>query len=79
MLQRLCIARLFLRKPKFALLDEATASVPEAFETEVYERLAADGVTCITVAHRVDNLVKFHTQQLRLDAEGNAVTEGLMS
>lgn len=69
--QRICIARLVLRKPKFALLDEATSAVPEDFEALVYQKLMGDGVTVISVSQRPQSVAKFHHRALEIRENGS--------
>ncbi|AOF53787.1 ABC transporter ATP-binding protein [Rodentibacter caecimuris] len=69
--QRLAFARLLLHKPKVAFLDEATASMDEGLEYEMY-RLLKDELpttTIISVGHR-STLKAFHQQQLHLLSKG---------
>lgn len=76
--QRVCLARLFLRRPRFALLDECTSGVPPDFERRVYTRLQEDNVTYATVSHRTRNVRQFHCQELELDGNGLALTKETM-
>lgn len=58
--QRMSIARIFLRKPKILILDEATASLDLESEYKVqktFEKLQK-GVTSIIIAHRLATLTK---------------------
>lgn len=63
--QRLGMARLFYRKPDFAILDECTDAVSVDVERRLYEAAVELGITCITVSKRLA-LEKFHEQELRL-------------
>ena len=70
--QRLALARLLLRKPTLAILDEPCSSVEPAFETQFFSECAAANMTLLTVAHRSE-LRQYHTHELRLDGHGHAV------
>ena len=63
--QRLGMARLFYRKPDFAILDECTDAVSVDVERRLYEAAVELGITCITVSKRLA-LEKFHEQEVRL-------------
>jgi len=67
--QRLAIARLLLRAPAFAVLDEATSAVPEAFEAWFFEACVDAGTTLVTVSHRAA-LARYHTHGLTFDGSG---------
>ena len=67
--QRLAIARLLYHRPAFAALDEATSAVSSDIETTLVARLAAAGVTLLSVSHR-PTLRRFHAKALRLDGQG---------
>ena len=57
--QRLCIARVFLRNPRFVIFDEATSALDTATEALIQEsmkRLLA-GRTSIIIAHRLSTIV----------------------
>ncbi len=58
--QRIAFARVLLRKPDWVFLDEATASLDEQVEEEVYRRLKEllPKTTIISIAHR--STVKRH-------------------
>ena len=63
--QRLGMARLFYRKPDFAILDECTDAVSVDVERRLYEAAVELGITCITVSKRLA-LEEFHEQEVRL-------------
>mmetsp|Transcript_32780 Transcript_32780/g.77255 ORF Transcript_32780/g.77255 Transcript_32780/m.77255 type:complete len:117 (+) Transcript_32780:3-353(+) len=67
--QRVALARLLFLRPPIALLDEATASVPEQVEAAVYGECVAQGMTLISVGHR-SSLRPFHTRCLHLHGGG---------
>jgi vitamin B12/bleomycin/antimicrobial peptide transport system ATP-binding/permease protein len=73
--QRLAIARVLLKKPRWIFADEATSALDETAEKTVYERLMAlaserDGAL-VSIAHR-SGLASFHnrTWMLQPAAEG---------
>lgn len=63
--QRLSIARVLLKKPKWIFADEATSALDEAAEKTLYERLLAlvktSGGAIISIAHR-PNVAAFHNK-----------------
>ncbi|MDO9199316.1 MAG: ABC transporter ATP-binding protein/permease [Rhodoferax sp.] len=68
--QRLAIARVLLKKPKWVFADEATSALDEASETSIYKRLltlvhSAQGAI-ISIAHR-PTVAAFHTQRWELE------------
>eukprot|EP01116_Phalansterium_solitarium_P001035 TRINITY_DN1083_c1_g1_i1.p1 TRINITY_DN1083_c1_g1~~TRINITY_DN1083_c1_g1_i1.p1 ORF type:complete len:746 (-),score=329.70 TRINITY_DN1083_c1_g1_i1:108-2345(-) len=66
--QCLSFARLLLRKPRFAVLDEASASVSEQAEQRLYQAAAALGVTLLSVGHR-RSLLRYHSRLLVLGGD----------
>jgi len=63
--QRLGMARLFFREPRFAILDECTDAVSVDVEERLYETATKMGITVITISKRLA-LENFHEQELRL-------------
>ena len=63
--QRIGMARLFFRRPVFAVLDECTNATSVDIEEGLYREAQRRGVTLVTVTQR-PALVKFHAQELRL-------------
>ena len=67
--QRLAIARVLLRKPKWLFADEATSALDSAAEQKVYERLQAlvksAGGAMVSIAHRA-SVGAFHDQRWTL-------------
>jgi putative ATP-binding cassette transporter len=70
--QRLGIARAILHSPDYLLLDEATASLDEPAEAQLYRLLAErlPGTTIVSIGHR-STLSAFHERGLSLVREGD--------
>jgi len=74
--QRLAIARVLLKKPRWVFADEATSALDEATETSVYQRLVALVQTAkgalVSIAHR-PSVATFHNRRWTLvrQAEGS--------
>jgi len=70
--QRLAIARVLLKKPKWIFADEATSALDETAEKTLYERLLAlvqsSGGSIISIAHR-PNVAAFHDRQWTLEKQ----------
>ncbi len=67
--QRLAFARVLVRRPKMVILDEATSALDGRNEHRLYQRLCADGVTLVSIAHR-PAVLRHHTHVLRLHGGG---------
>ena len=69
--QRLALARVFLRQPRWLFLDEATSALDEAAEETLYQRLVdwaeQHQAALVSIAHR-PQLARFHQRSLRLSA-----------
>ena len=72
--QRLALARVFLHRPAWLFLDEATAAIDENAELMFYHRLRAalPGLTYVTIAHR-GSLRNVHARHLKIEHTGAAV------
>ena len=70
--QRLGIARAILQAPDYLFLDEATASLDEPAEAELYQLLdeRLKGATIVSIGHR-STLAAFHRRRLTLVRDGN--------
>jgi vitamin B12/bleomycin/antimicrobial peptide transport system ATP-binding/permease protein len=70
--QRLAIARVLLKQPKWIFADEATSALDEATESSVYKRLLAlvqhAGGAIISIAHR-PSVAVFHQQRWTLEKQ----------
>jgi len=73
--QRLAIARALLQEPDYLLLDEATASLDEAAEAELYRLLQArlKGTTIVSIGHR-STLGAFHGRRIEV-VTGDAASQ----
>jgi putative ATP-binding cassette transporter len=74
--QRLAIARVLLQEPDYLFLDEATASLDEAAEANVYRLLQErlKGTTIISIGHR-STLGAFHRRRFELAPKRDAAAE----
>ena len=71
--QRVAFARVFLQKPDWLFVDEATAQLDEATERELYGRVAHElpRTTVISIGHR-STLRAFHTDHVAIEKEPGA-------
>jgi putative ATP-binding cassette transporter len=63
--QRLGFARLLMRRPALAILDEANSALDLAAEHDLHVQLVAAGPTLVSVGHR-PSLRAFHQWELEL-------------
>ncbi len=68
--QRLSFARLILNRPRYALLDEATAALDLANEARLYHLLGSMGITFISVSHSA-SVAEYHQQIIELHGDGS--------
>ena len=76
--QRVAFARLFLKKPAIAFLDESTSALDEENERFLYEKLRASGIAFVSVGHR-STLKEFHDTLLLLKNDGSSEITALGS
>ncbi|MDE2449600.1 MAG: ABC transporter ATP-binding protein/permease [Gammaproteobacteria bacterium] len=71
--QRVAFARVFLQKPDWLFVDEATAQLDEDTERELYTRLAHElpRTTVISIGHR-STLRAFHTDHVAIEKQPGA-------
>ena len=74
--QRLAIARVLLKKPKWIFADEATSALDEAAEKTLYEKLQAhvrsSGGGMVSIAHR-PAVAAFHNKEWALEATASGL------
>lgn len=56
---------MLLRRPAFAVLDEATSAIDQEVEAGLFQKLERCGTTFVTVTHRA-SLLRFHKNVLRI-------------
>ncbi len=69
--QRVAFARLFLKKPVIAFLDESTSALDEDNERFLYEKLRTSGIAYVSVGHR-STLKAYHDALLVLNSDGTS-------
>jgi putative ATP-binding cassette transporter len=69
--QRLAFARVLLNKPDWLFLDEATASLPDDAQRELYQLLKTrlPDMTIVSIGHR-QSLAEFHARKLEWKGSG---------
>lgn len=72
--QRLSFARLLIKKPAIAFLDESTSALDEPNEEHLYAYLKKHRYTFISVGHR-SSLMKHHDRVLRICKDGTWTIE----
>ncbi|KAF2269730.1 hypothetical protein CC78DRAFT_528902 [Lojkania enalia] len=75
-LQRIAIARVFLKNPKIVLLDEATSAVDSAIEAQIQEafKTLSKGRTTFAIAHRLSTIVE--ADQILVVDKGEIIERG---
>ena len=73
--QRLAVARALLAKPDWLFLDEATAAMDEAMESNIYEVLFKElrATTIVSIGHR-SSLLDIHQRHIELEPEGDGAS-----
>lgn len=56
--QRILLARALYHDPKIILLDEGTANLDETVERMLLDNLSALGLTCLSIAHRPETIMR---------------------
>jgi putative ATP-binding cassette transporter len=69
--QRLAFARALINRPDWLFMDEATASLPEETQAELYALLPQrlQGTTFVSIGHRA-SLAGFHRRRLAWQGAG---------
>lgn len=75
-LQRVALARVYLRNPKMLILDEPTRHLDPAWQQSLEDALTrlTAGRTCITIAHRVSSVLK--ADEVILLESGRLIAQG---
>mmetsp|Transcript_18234 Transcript_18234/g.20278 ORF Transcript_18234/g.20278 Transcript_18234/m.20278 type:complete len:676 (+) Transcript_18234:19-2046(+) len=68
--QKMAMARLFLHKPQFAILDECTSAMSVDVEGDTYNHCKKLGITLFTVSHR-KSLWQYHDYVIMFDGRGS--------
>eukprot|EP00944_MAST-04C_sp_MAST-4C-sp1_P008648 g8648.t1 len=68
--QKIGFIRLFYHKPKFCIMDEATAALDEDSEQICMTECISRKITFISVGHR-SSLLKYHKRKIMLKPSGN--------
>ena len=63
--QRVGFVRVFYHRPKFCIMDEATAALDEESERICMTQCKSRGISFISVGHRL-SLIKYHTKKITL-------------
>ena len=74
--QRVAFARLFLKKPAIAFLDEASSALDEDNERLLYERLRESGIAFVSIGLR-STLKQFHDNLLVIHRDGSSAMSSL--
>jgi putative ATP-binding cassette transporter len=72
--QRIAFARVLLHRPRWLFLDEATSSLDEAYEAQMY-RLLHDELpetAVVSIGHR-PSLAAYHERRMRIEREPGAM------
>jgi putative ATP-binding cassette transporter len=77
--QRIGFARVFLYRPDWLFMDEASSALDEETEQALYGLVCErfPGITMISVAHRA-SVAKFHRRRLTLHPETRSIEESLV-
>lgn len=75
-IQRIAIARVFLKNPPILILDEATSALDSLTESDIQERLweLMQGKTVIVIAHRLSTLLQM--DRIIVLKQGNIIQQG---
>ncbi|MDF9409887.1 MAG: putative ABC transporter ATP-binding protein [Pelotomaculum sp. PtaB.Bin104] len=74
--QRIALARVFLRKPRIVIFDEATSSLDASLEKLIQDTIerATEGTTCIVISHRLASVV--NAERIFVIDDGAIVEQG---